>query len=224
MNQMLQDFQRAVEDAQGASPAAAQPSSPAVSPVQYKPAVRSALEQAFRSLSPQERETVQEKLLAEGLYQSSIDGLWGAGTRRALETFNSNQAAAEYDLGSAEDAEQMLLHVLSLGEPDVFRSTGVELPSAYLGAWVTSLDRCEYDSDFYLLNEEGVLHVGTYVWMGRDVEVLPDGDGYLLKGWGFSEGLRTTFEVRVNLLPDGRLKATGDIDTMDAPIFVKCPR
>ena len=45
---------------------------------------------AFNKLSSKNRKVIQEKLLSLGFYRSTIDGLYGKGTAKALNNYNKN--------------------------------------------------------------------------------------------------------------------------------------
>ena len=48
------------------------------------------LRSAFNKLSSKNRKVIQEKLLSLGFYRSTIDGLYGKGTAKALNNYNKN--------------------------------------------------------------------------------------------------------------------------------------
>ena len=76
-----------------------------------KPSTSSALKAEFKKTSLSARTKVQENLKKLGLYKSSIDGLYGQGTERALKAYNSKYFN-EYDILKKEISKNELSRFL----------------------------------------------------------------------------------------------------------------
>ena len=77
-----------------------------------KPSTSSALKAEFKKTSLSARTKVQENLKKLGLYKSSIDGLYGQGTERALKAYNSKYFNGS-DLAGVENVSSLLIAVIS---------------------------------------------------------------------------------------------------------------
>ena len=67
----------------------------------------------FKNLSIKQRESIQSNLKKLGLYQSSIDGLYGKGTEAALTAYNTKHLSGS-DLKVAENVTNLINKVLEL--------------------------------------------------------------------------------------------------------------
>jgi len=82
--------------------------------LQAKALNRDWLAEDFKSKPPLDRNAIQEKLRERGFYKSTIDGFWGAGTKRAIVAYAESNNAPDY---STETGAQSLLNVIiSLAE------------------------------------------------------------------------------------------------------------
>ena len=80
------------------------------------PFTKSMLQTAFKKLSKDQRIQVQSNLKDSGFYKSSIDGLYGAGTKKALEAYN-NEHLGGSDLTKTENAQNLLLGLVNATPP-----------------------------------------------------------------------------------------------------------
>ncbi|NVO56034.1 hypothetical protein HW561_09565 [Rhodobacteraceae bacterium B1Z28] len=73
------------------------------------------LETAYRSLDQTSRETAQFELQHQNLYLQQIDGLWGAGTERALlaALFMLNEVGTEVSVETETDAQHFLDFIIA---------------------------------------------------------------------------------------------------------------
>ena len=76
----------------------------------------SPLHAAFKQISKEQRKQIQSNLKDSGFYKSSIDGLYGAGTKKALEAYNRDHLGGT-DLTKMVDAERLLLGLLDASPP-----------------------------------------------------------------------------------------------------------
>ncbi len=71
------------------------------------------LRNGFRILSSQRRLTVQSNLSSLGYYQSSIDGLYGLNTRKALILYNKNKLG-NLDVNQKDNVDSLLASILTM--------------------------------------------------------------------------------------------------------------
>ena len=71
-----------------------------------------ALKTAYENLEMSERKAVQSRLTERGFYKGTIDGVYGAGTRQALDAYAVSENAVQHD--AAEGAVQFLVGILKL--------------------------------------------------------------------------------------------------------------
>jgi hypothetical protein len=76
----------------------------------------SRLRKVFTSLAKDQRSQIQSNLKASGFYKSSIDGLYGAGTKKALEAYNKQHLSGS-DLTKKVNVERLLLSLFSATPP-----------------------------------------------------------------------------------------------------------
>ena len=76
----------------------------------------SVLQKNFKELSKNQRLQVQSNLKDSGFYKSSIDGLYGSGTKKALEAYNREHLGGS-DLTKTVNAEILLLGLLDASPP-----------------------------------------------------------------------------------------------------------
>ena len=79
-------------------------------PYSYKPSV---LRTAFNKLSKNQRKKIQSNLKSLGFYTSSIDGLYGKGTRAALTAYNKQNLSGG-DLKKSQSVAKLINAVLAL--------------------------------------------------------------------------------------------------------------
>jgi hypothetical protein len=77
-----------------------------------KEAQRDRLGEAFGKRSQADREAIQQRLFERGLYQSTVDGSFGTGTRSAIEEYA--RANNQIDLKSSEGAATVIAELMSL--------------------------------------------------------------------------------------------------------------
>ena len=75
-----------------------------------------ALQKNFRELSSDQRIQIQSTLKDSGFYKSSIDGLYGVGTKKALEAYNKQHLSGS-DLTKNANAERLLSSLISATPP-----------------------------------------------------------------------------------------------------------
>lgn len=74
------------------------------------------LRKVFTTLSKDQRSQIQSNLKASGFYKSPIDGLYGAGTKKALEAYNKRHLSGS-DLTKKVNVERLLLSLFSATPP-----------------------------------------------------------------------------------------------------------
>ena len=83
------------------------------------------LASSFKNLSKGQRKQIQSILSELGFYKSSVDGLYGKGTKNALAHYNK-QYFADVDLDNKDNANQLLEHILNSGNSQTIEVVGAE--------------------------------------------------------------------------------------------------
>ena len=113
---------------------------------------QSPLKKIFKSLEADKRQTIQQKLKAEGFYNSTIDGLYGRGTEKALKDYNKKYLSNS-DLKKKDNVSALLakLQEEEAPTPKVVAKK-VETKKEVVA---TKTDTKKINTEWQLLAEEG---------------------------------------------------------------------
>jgi hypothetical protein len=107
----------------------------------------SPLKKSFQSLNSYRRKKIQESLSSEGLYNSTIDGLYGRGTEKALKEYNKKYLSNS-DLKKKDNVSALLAKLEEQKAPKPKVETKKEVVT-------TSTDTKQINTEWQLLAEEG---------------------------------------------------------------------